>query len=100
MRFWLTWAIVTLPLGASLYLWGRSYFVEEALQREGHLNELVIGVSRGTLFCTFMRTTGWTLSGIRWSYMRHDHAIGNDYDSYILPAHILGFGYGSQAGPA
>ena len=103
MRFWLRWAILTLPLAACLYLWGRSYLVDESVVREGNLNELVIVTQRGTVLIAFLRAKGWSLSGGHWTHTRRDYPVVDPSESSesseALSHHFLGFGYEWSAGP-
>src|SRR2546425_10578534 len=98
MRFWLKWAMLALPLALCLLMWVRSYLVEEALNREGYHYELSLGISRGTVFASFLRAAGWKITAGQWSYHRSDHSILDD-TAYLDSNTLLGFGYASQAGP-
>ncbi len=96
MRFWLKWAIVTLPVVICGFVWIRSHTVEESLFRLGYHNESSLGVSGNRLHVIFMRASDWNCSGGSWHYQKH-------YDSSIwgpmLPDSVLGFGYQSEPGP-
>src|SRR5947208_3033587 len=99
MRFWLKWAIVTLPVVLCFALWVRSYVVEEALIHEAHHHELLMGISRGSLFASFLRAPDWAKTiGGRWSYHRSDHSVLDD--AHVDSNTFLGFGFVSQTGPA
>ncbi len=101
MRFWLRWAIVTLPVVVCLFLWARSYRFQEDIYREGYHNEFSLGASRGVLFVAFLRTGDWNITGGRWSYHRSDDS--EDFDDpygYVRSNQFLGFFYLSQPGPA
>jgi hypothetical protein len=98
MRFWLRWAIVTLPVVMCLFLWARTYLVQEDFYRQGYHNELSLGASRGVLFVGFLRTGDWNITGGRWSYHRSDDS--EDTYGYVRSNKFLGFGYLSQAFPA
>src|SRR4051794_2370030 len=98
MRFWLRWAIVTLPVVVCLFLWARSYRFTEDIHREGYHNEFSLLPSRGVLFVFFLRTADWNITGGRWSYYRSDDSA--DFDDpygYVRSNKFLGFGYISQA---
>jgi hypothetical protein len=97
MRFWLRWAIVTLPLAVCLILWGRSYVALEGFSHVSYHEELTIGASSGKLFSVFMRAPDWKISEGRWTYNQRDHAINEDFS--LTSSQFLGFGYGYQRGP-
>src|SRR4051794_38088511 len=98
MRFWLRWAIVTLPLIVCSFLWIRSYAVEEVFNRDAYQSELTAGISQGRIFVAFLRARNWSLAAGHWSYQRYDHSVRDA--SYFDPGSFLGFGFGSQPGPA
>ena len=101
MRFWLRWAIVTLPVMLCLFLWARSYRFQEDIDREGYHNEFSLGASRGALFVYFLRASDWKMTGGRWTYHKSDDS--EDFDDpygYVRSNKFLGFFYLSQPGPA
>ena len=98
MRFWLRWAVVTLPVVVCLFLWARSYLVQEDFYRQGFHNELSLGSSRGVFFVAFLRTGDWNITGGRWSY--HTSIDLEDTYGYVGSNKYLGFGYLSRPFPA
>ena len=101
MRFWLKWAIVTLPLAACLFLWARSFLHQEDLYREGYHNEFSLGSSRGALFVAFLRAADWNITGGHWSFhSSHDSEDLDDPYGYVRFNKFPGFGYFFGAGPA
>jgi len=97
MRFWLRWAIVTLPVVVCIVLWIRSYSIEEGFNRTTHHSDLTVGVTSGKLFTVFLRADDWNFSESHWTYVRRDHAINED--SSYPRSHFLGFGYQYDPSP-
>jgi len=96
MRFWLRWAIVTLPVVVCVVLWIQSYWTGHEVRREGYHNELYLSVHRGSFGLAIMRDDQWTIAGGRWS--RQNRSAGTVED-HLTQNRFLGFGYESIPGP-
>jgi len=96
MRFWLRWAIVTLPVVACISLWIRSYRANEMLLREGHHNLLQVGSRIGSIEIVFMRDSEWKPGNGRWDCRSFPIVSPTDR---LTQHRFLGFGAESIPGP-
>jgi hypothetical protein len=96
MRFWLKWAILTLPFALCLILWIRSYWLEDAVRREGFHNTLQIISLDGSFSLYFLRDNQWNLRQGKW--YSHELVVADFPDIRTEHPH-LGFGYQSFPGP-
>jgi hypothetical protein len=96
MRFWLRWAIVTLPLVCCLSLCARSYWIEDILVREGSFNQFELLAYRGSFGVIFMRLDHWGLAGGIWA---HQATAAANVVGHVTEQRIFGFGYESTYGP-
>ena len=92
MRFWLRWAIVTLPVVALVLLWVQSYWYQANFMRYGRFLNFNCRFDYGSLMIVVVR--GQPLRE-GWAYKR----FPADKDSIALTAHhFLGFGYARNLG--
>jgi len=95
-RFWLNWAILTLPLAVCTAMWIRSQWAEDLMQRTGYHNLFQIGSRYGSLEIIFMRHSDWDSKHGLWSYQCMD--LGDPADR-LTQNRLLGFGLESSPGP-
>ena len=84
MRFWLRWAIVTLPVMVCFFLWARSYRFQEDIYREGYHNEFSLGAS-GYLYekGSFKHPVrGVIIAGLLQDMLKKIVAVGDDLTWY------------------
>src|SRR5688572_16842476 len=88
MRFWLSWAIVTLPLAACIPFWIRSYWLEEVVRYETEDLVVAIGSNFGSAGVTLHTNPVGPQFSLGWSSMRQR---AENYS--WTPNRVLGFGY-------
>jgi len=98
MRFWLRWAIVTLPVVLWLYLWMQSYWTVYQVTRNGYHNEFSASIYRGECAFDVIRDDQWKLTGGTWFHAQFA-APKLDDDRLEQPG-FLGFSYGGTQGPS
>jgi hypothetical protein len=96
MRFWLRWAIVTLPLIGCLGLWVRSYWIEDIWDRYGRATDVWIALHRGSVGAWFSKHQPRGFSRTLWSYQKI--AAGGMRD-HLTNRQIFGFGFESLLEP-
>ena len=85
MRFWLRWAIVTLPFGVFVFLWVRSYWVREDITYLKKSDYLHLRSNRGYLD---FEIYGPVSGSDEWSFFEDD-ARGGPW----IAQNLLGFGF-------
>ena len=94
MRFWLRWAIVTLPVVMILVLWALSYQKGWDAKREGHHNIVIFFLDRGEFYISALWDSESNLSNGSWTLLNEDFA------TQLPGSSFLGFGYESILGPS
>ena len=96
MRFWLNWAIVTLPLAGCIAIWVRSHWAQDVFQRTAYHSVFQIGWRQGSVEIIFMRDSDWEARDGHWSY--NSLEVGQPWEPLTQPR-FLGFGIESFPGP-
>ncbi len=94
MRRRLIWAILTLPLIASIFIWIATYWYQaELLSESGRFADVGVGVNRGSLMFGVSGRDQWKFKGSQWKF-----EFGVSDETWGEPAHhFLGFGYESDS---